>query len=554
MLLIHSYFPDYVDRLFEYGIAQKGDGFKINQTYQAPVDKKFNEIAKEGGTFYNFALENASCIYVDRLQGGTFYSHYTFSKELIDLYNEKGVEFLGIQLHELGNTRGLDWHRIEKCLKAENLPWTEENIYESVKKISTNKDYPHFSQGPASEYAKLTMPKTISEFVADLDYVIKARQEATYGNVLKCDCGHMHCRSEDKYGVRTAFVEVGGQRPKCRLQFALRRGLSRKSGKKWGTYIEPWGGKECTAYKFTRDGSNDWYGRKYTDAPNKFPELYRAAGENGGTSISLAGRLMFYALFAGSDYFAEEWGAANTFYDWKEGELTPYGVCKKKMADLSRKLTNVKAQAPIAIILPKEYQLVLTTGGKLTFENDVIDGEYPDIVQRINRLFYDDSTLGFEDRLLTTGRYGSIFDVIYEDTYEHPEAEYAFLIDFSGAFAGKLPNAVDAYQEAELYAKLDAFVAEYLPFTYEATGGIDYQLFENNGDKYCCIFNHNGVSKSLEEGETTNPEATIRVSVAMKDTEVLEVLNLCDTQYTVTKQTGLDVVLPAGDFILFRYG
>lgn len=554
MRLIHSYFPDYTDRLFEYGIAQKGDGFKINQHYKTPEDKKFNEIAKEGGAFYSLVKENASCIYVDRLQGGTFYSEYKFSKELIDLYKSIHVDFLGIQLHELGGTRALDWHRIQKCLKAENLSWTEENIYESVKRISSDKDYPHFSQGPASEYAALTMPKTVTEFVADMDYVIRQRQKTTYGNVLKCDNSCMHCRSEDDCGVRVAFVEVGGQGAQCRLQFALRRGLSRKSGKKWGTYIEPWGGKETTAYRFTRDGSNDWYFRKYSDVQDKFPDLYRAEGENGGTSISLAGRLMFYALFAGSDYFSEEWGAANTFYDWKEGGLTPYGVCKKKMADLSRKLTNIKADIPIAIILPKEYQLVLTHGGRLAFENDAVEGDYGDIVRRIHRLFYGESVLGLEDKILTTGRYGSLFDIIYEDTYENPGEEYQFLVDFSGRFSGKHFNSVDAFREEELYEKLDAFVTDYLPFTYEASGKIDYTLFSNDDDRYCCIFNHNGVSKSLEEGETVNPQATVQVSITMKDTELLEVLNLCGTDYSTFQHSRIEMVLPGGTFLLFQYG
>lgn len=563
MILIHPYFPDYVDRLLESGIAQKGDGYKINQTYQTPVDEKFNEIAKEGSRLYNFLRENASCFYVDRLQGGTFYSKYDFSKDLIDLYAKKtNVAFLGMQLHELGNTRGQDWHRILRCLAADGLSWTAENIYESVKNISANKEYPHFSQGPATEYAALTPPRTLSEFVADLDYVISARQKSTYGNVLKCDCAYMYCRSEDKYNVNVSFIEVGGQHPHARIQFALRRGLSRKSGKKWGTYIEPWGGKrqtgnkhtwsanELTAYQYTKDGSNDWHISKDIN-PEKL--LFSSAGENGGTSISLAGRLMFYALFSGSNYFAEEWGAANTFYSWKEGGLTPYGLCKKRMADLSRRLTNVTAVAPIAIVLPKEYALVLTSGNDISFENDVIDGAYPDIIHRISRLFYNGSTLGGEDDLLTTGRYGSIFDIIYEDTYTNPEQEYEFLVDFSGKFAGRTTNAVDAYQEDALYTQLDAFVANYLPFTYKSSGDIDYMLFKNDGDNFCCILNHNGISKSLEDGESVNPEASITVDIKMKDSSILEILNLCNHEYCHSSTNSLNTVLQGGDFILFRY-
>ena len=53
MILIHAYRPAYVDKLIKTGIAQKGDGFKINQTFRTPEDKKFNAIAKEDGSFFN---------------------------------------------------------------------------------------------------------------------------------------------------------------------------------------------------------------------------------------------------------------------------------------------------------------------------------------------------------------------------------------------------------------------------------------------------------------------------------------------------------------------
>lgn len=257
---------------------------------------------------------------------------------------------------------------------------------------------------------------------------------------------------------------------------------------------------------------------------------------------------MFYALFSGSHYFSEEWSAANTFYDWQDGGLTPYGLYKQKMAAI---LKHVQAMVPIAIILPRTYQLVLTHGEDIVFENDAVPGEYLDIVRRINRLFYSGSALGHEDNLLTTGRYGSIFDIIYEDTYEHPEKEYKFLVDFSGSFADILPNAVNAYDEEAMLQKLDLFVTDWLPFTY--TGGeVDYMLFENDGQKYCCILNHNGVSKSVEEGETVNPTAAIHLDVRMKSGRILEVTDLCDCGFS-TDGDHLQVILPGGTFILFRY-
>ena len=79
-------------------------------------------------------------------------------------------------------------------------------------------------------------------------------------------------------------------------------------------------------------------------------------------------------------------------------------------------------------------------------------------------------------------------------------------------------------------------------------------LFENNGDSYCCILNHNGVCKTLEDGEYIKTEATIKVNVKMKDTSILEVFNLCENEYTLSDGNVLNTTLTGGSFILFRFG
>lgn len=548
MILIHSYFPKYIQQLFRHGIARKGDGYKITQTFRTPADKCVNELLKEGSEFFEWMRENASCFYVDRLQGGIFYSKYPYDFTLLEPFIQKTQsEFLGLQLHEIGSTRRLDWERIQKCLAADNLAWNEKNIYESVKKISINKEYPHFSQATAGEYAVLTPPKTLTEFADDVDALIQKRQKENNGQVFMCDASTILCRNEKANGIKTAFIETGWQTPFTRVQFALRRGLSRASGNKWGVYIEPWGGKEYTAYRMTTDGSNDWYAS--TD-PSKM--LFKVYGEEGGSSMSLAKRLMFYSLFAGAHYFAEEWGAANTFYDWEEGKLTPYGIHKQKMAALAAQLTDVTAVTPIAILLPKEYRIVRVHGKPMDFENDITDGDYYEIIRRIHKLIYNGESLGFEDHILTVGRYGSLFDIIYEDSYEHPEEEYQLLIDFSGNLVGKTPRTVNGFEEAALFHALDAFMAEFLPFTLESNTDLDYTLFENNGERYCCLWNHRGISKSLEEGETADPAAATAFCLTMKQGTICKVFDLYNEEYTATETT-LRATLQAGDFLLFRY-
>ena len=267
--------------------------------------------------------------------------------------------------------------------------------------------------------------------------------------------------------------------------------------------------------------------------------------------MSLVRRMMCYSLFAGADYFSEEWGMSNTFYDWESFELSPYGQIKKDVADLSGELTNVKPYAPVAIVIPEEYRYLVIRDDGVSYPNDIVAGEYDDLIKRIHRLYYDGSVLGDEDKIFTTGRYGSIFDIIYENSYNHPEEEYELLVDFSGRFAAQIPCAVDGYDEQAVIRALDRFVEERLPFTFTCTGGVDYMLFESEGRQYGCFLNHNGVSKNPETGEWVNAEATVKISLQLKAGEIQKVWDICDCEYTVDGEN-LQAVLGGGEFILFQ--
>ena len=125
------------------------------------------------------------------------------------------------------------------------------------------------------------------------------------------------------------------------------------------------------------------------------------------------------------------------------------------------------------------------------------------------------------------------------------------MVDFSGKFAGVCDRTVNGFNEKETITGLDQLVAEALPFTYEASGDVDYMLFEANGEKFICFLNHNGITKTLANGETVNPEATVKIRAEMKASEVKEVLNICDCDFKVSDKE-LNAVLKGGEFILFR--
>jgi len=539
---IHNYNPRFLQGLQKSGMVEKNDGFKITQHYATPEEMKFNRIAAKDGELYNLVKEMAGCFYVDRLQGGTFISHYDFDLDLADEYDRiTNGNFLGFQLHESGATRGLDWKRIKRQMSETGLPWTYENILYAVTLVSHNKEFPHFSNGFPEEYADLTPPETLSEYVDDLLAMWTDRQKKLNGRILNCDHIPALCHLEKKADVKVSFIEAGAQGGQTRHQLAMRRGFSRSSKKKWGVYLEPWGQSVCTAYLFMRDKSNEWY----LDGAN---HLFVASDGNGGSSMSMARRMMYYSLFGGADYFTEEWGQSNTFYEWDTYELSPYGIIKRDFLRNSRRFGEVRPYVPIAFVIPHEYILYARNGKIPFYPNDIVKEEHLDVPKKIHEYLDDGRQIGSEDNVFECGGIGSLFDIIYDDTYEAPENEYELIIDLSGRLKGNRTvngNDRDAVNTA-IRAILDR-----LPFELDDGGKLDYQIFDDNGNTYLALYNHKGISKTAEQGEFRHEEANVPYTLRLKNgrvpTEIIPSDGLCE----VTDASVRGVLL-GGDMAVFK--
>ncbi len=541
LTFIHGYEPRYMQGLLQLGMFQKKDGLKVTQHYLTPEHMRFNVLAAKGGDLYHYVKEMAGAFYIDRLQGGTFISKYPFDMALVEEYDRiTNGNFLGFQIHETGGTRAYDWGRIKKQMKETNLPWTLENIIYAVTLVSHDKQYPHFSNGHPEEYAALTPPEDLFEYMEDVKNMWASRQEMLRGRSLNCDCVQMLCGIEYETDMEISFIEVGAQGGFIRNQFAFRRGISRARGKKWGVYTEPWSRNPCNAYIFMRDNSNEWN----IDVSNF---LYKATGENGGSSMSMARRLLYYSLFAGADYLSEEWGRTNTFYEWDTFELSPYGKIKKEFLELSRKFQNVKPIVPIAFVLPKEYKYFAVNGWTPFKENPECI-RMVELANTIQSYFGDDKMIGMEDYIFTCGRFGSLFDIIYENTYESPEKEYELLIDLSGNLKGE--RCVNGFDKEVTDAAIARIVGT-LPFDLQDGGALDYQLFENDGEKYLALYNHKGISKSQEEGERVHPEAATSFRLSLPEGRVPCVTELADCTYQITEGR-LDCTLSGGSLMLLK--
>ncbi len=539
---IHNYNPKYLEGLQKVGIFEKNDGFKVIQSFRVPEEFRFNNIAAKGGALYNTVKEIGGCLYVDRLQGGTFISHYDYDFELVNEYDNLTEDgFLGFQLHESGTTRELDWSRIKRQLEKTELSWNLENIIYAVTLVSHNKEFPHFSSGFSEEYAELTPPTTLSEYIDDLRGLWLNRQKKTGGRILNCDHSPLLCPLEREAGVKVSFIEVGAQSARESQQYALRRGFSRAEKKKWGVYIEPWGGQsEVTAYIFMRDMTNEWYGD-----PRK--GLYRAPGGNGGSSMSLARRIMYYSLFAGTDYFSEEWGQANTFYEWDTFELSPYGIIKRDFLKNARRFGEIRPYVPIAFVLPSEYVLYKRRG-PFPYPNDILAEEYLDIPQKIHAFLDDGRNIGFEDYVFESGGFCSIYDIIYDNNYDRPEEEYSLVIDFSGRLHGD--RIIDGNDTEAVNAAVRA-LKDTFTFTLDDGGKLDYQIFESNGNTYLALYNHKGVSKTLEKGEYRHAEANVPYTLSLKDGRVPKAVIPSEGEWEIS-ESAVHGVLYGGDMAVYE--
>lgn len=349
---IHGYDARYWPGLEKNGLLNKNSGIKIHQHFATPENEKFNVIAAEGGKLYELVRENAYPFYIDRFLGGTFYSKYDYDLSLLRKYKDMlGKWFLGIQMHEWGFILNLDWKMIRRLLAHTPPPWTEQQIYEAVKAESSCPWCIALGCGSAYEFSQKKHPETWQKHLEAMREFFKLRQDEVDGLLLPCDSYELATAMEYKLGARTVMPEVGAQISLMRLQVAVARGMSKAYKRIWGTYYEPWGGQPFGACRFFEEPFNEWR------LDNSiFPYDFSLNGANGGSSRALQRRIYYYSLMSGAHFLSEEWGISNTFYNWHDYVLTPYGEIKKEFIGFAEKYPAIEPFVPFAIVLPREFE------------------------------------------------------------------------------------------------------------------------------------------------------------------------------------------------------
>lgn len=540
---IHGYHPATINAFIKSGLLREQDGLKLFQGKTLSPEMNFNVLAAKNSELYNIIKERRCPFYVDRLQGGTFIDDYEYDLNLVDEYlNLLGNDFLGFQMHEWISNYHTD---LEKIIDNHCPDWTKHDIADTINK-RYNTAFIYLESMTLDEITDFGKPESLSQFLSNLEYLYQKRQKQLKGLVFPCDSVSLSFPISLKCGSRFLMAEIGAQSPDTRVQVAFARGMAKAYGVPFGTYYEPWGGKPFSACLYKADGISEW--GKLEEA--NFP--FKTSGGNGGSSRSLQRRMHLYSFMAGADFMSEEWGMCNTFYDWKDFELTPYGKIKKDFLDFTDKYSDIGTPViPIAFVLPKEFTVWEDTYSEIPYVSGFMNnGEYAEKLKKARaaakKIFRDGTEMhGDEINSLRNCYTFDAVDIVTEDVIK--TNDYKYLIDLTGnaSFADK--NKEKIIDEEEVLRILE----KELPCT--VSGGATKQLTRNEkGEYYLCLMNNQGITRSVSEGEKSLSDCAITVTVNIKNGRQL---NCLEGGGKIKHFDGNNyfVAIPAGDFFFAKF-
>ena len=537
----HAYMPENWKGQELRGLIDEHAGVRFVQLDDLEADHKFNNLAAVGSPLYKMMEETRMPMYIDRLQGGCFLENYPYDWELVKKYEDMlGEKFFGFQMHEWASNLFNDITRIRESVG--DLEWTEENISREVLK---NHPYGRVWMEAQSveDHVKWGNPKTLDDFRANYENLFATRLQLTHGHLVPCDSYSLAYHLEVKSGVKHIMPEVGAQTPDIRVQVAYARGMARTNHVDFGIYYEPWGGDPFSTCAYHRESKNEW--NVVTYGP------FSSNGPNGGSSRSLQKRIQNYAYFAGAEFISEEWGMCNTFYDWNDFELTPYGKIKYDFLQLIKKYPKEEIgtpYTPVAIVLSKDA-LPLTDihNTDNTYYGFPLTGELArttDLARRAIKTLLSDPVemIGCEIKNLINSHVPDAIDIIHEDAI-HLYEDYQYFVNCTGSEEFEKTHKCCKPEDAK------ALVKELLPC--EVEGGVHWFVNRTKNGWLLVMFNHSGIYRSVETGEFALPDSEKKVRIRMKNNQSMVQL---EGDSKLFCNNGIyEITLPAGGWFLGKF-
>ena len=536
-VFFHGYSPDTWDAMLRTGLVGDNDGIRFQQSLDLPEELKFNNLAKKGGELYNVIKERNCPLLIDRLQGGCYIDEYVYDAELLAEYrNLLGDRFFGFQMHEwLSNYRS-DANKKLAELSADE--WNEENIKRVIFEKFPFKNL-FLECMTLEEIASAGKPLTAEQFYDNMTSIYKKRQKIE--ELVPCDSAFLAYQFELSCGTKRLMPEVGAQTPDTRLQICYARGMTRREGKSFGIYYEPWGGEPFSACAYN-GAKNEW-----AMGEGDFP--FETYGPNGGSSRSLQKRIFLYGYLSGAEFISEEWGLYNTFLEGTNNEqLSPYGLVKKEFLDFVRKYNDIGDKlTPIAAVLPEELMVLDKCDEQNSiFGYEINNKRLSSIKQGVAEIFASSVPMLGSEREKKSLKNSDMPDAI--DLLNRDDAmlgKYDYLVDLTcgSDLKDKFTNLCEAKDIPALLRKL-------LPVYVD--GGLHWMVNEcKSGGYYLTVFNHSGVERSVEKGEYTLPEAEKTATVTFKG-EVSPALLEGDGRLSLENDT-YRITIPAGGFAFIKF-
>lgn len=138
---------------------------------------------------------------------------------------------------------------------------------------------------------------------------------------------------------------------------------------------------------------------------------------------------------------SEEWVMCNTFYNWKDFELTSYGKIKLDFLDIIKKYPKEKIgtpYTPIAVVLPKDLFGIagLDDGENQTVFGYPLSGSNAKTMRNVRKalkylLSNPSDMVGSEKANIINSHIPDCIDVMHED-YINLYDNYKFFVDLTG--------------------------------------------------------------------------------------------------------------------------
>lgn len=537
---LHCYKPEYWDAMVEHGLVNDNAGVRFMQSITLEEKEKFNNLAAKGTKLYNLLNERKCPFYIDRLQGGCYIENYSYDMDLVNDYRRMlGDNFWGFQLHEWMSNPLADRHKIY------DSDWTEEGI---IKMVQEKFPYPFLFLEAlnADEFAKFGKFDTIEKYLKVVDYLIKTRQASVQGDCLAVDSGYLAMPIEFQNGVKRFMPEIGAQTGSTRIQLSYARGMSKATGIPFGGYYEPWGGDPFSTCLYNKENYNEWNINK-----SNFP--FVSEGPNGGSSRSLQKRVHYFAYVSGAQFMSEEWGLGNTFNSMKDLDLSPYGIVKRDFIKFTEKYPNIgELITPVGVVISEKIP-ALDVFDIYSEEDEYFglktEGEFKKIVHTmctgLKELFSKaHPPIGMETSVLINGVIPEAMDIVNEQYLD--ASKYEYLVNLTNC--NKLNEKYG--QKVIDIGDVPTVLDKLLPCKVE--GNVLPLVTENDkGEHYLLLLNNNGVTRSVAMGERIDHNADAVVTVTIKDSKQLTMLEGDSTIEKVGNQYKIKVT--AGDLFFGKF-